>query len=377
MFSDILLKNNPELTDYALFLHKNGLIQPDTYVLDYDRILQNYQMILKKAQDYRITPLVMTKQFGRHPLLIQGLSELGAEFVTVDFREAQQIIRLGAVLGHIGHLVQIPLKMIPSILQYRPKLVTIYSLEQAHTINEYAKSQNFIQNIMLRVIKTAYPGQQTARYTQKELLAFAKQLQRFPYIHLIGMTSFPCFLLEQDKIIATDNAQELTEHYNFLNSQGYNLQIKNMPSHNNYSSIPLASQWGATQIEPGHALTGTCPYHKAFPNIQEEKIAIAYISEVSHQDKDISYIYGGGYYRRSQWEYVYTAQKNQYPILPLDPYAIDYTIGVQGKIPVGETIISSFRTQIFVTRSQIALIKGLSTHSPTLVEICNSQGRKV
>ncbi|MGL5955283.1 MAG: alanine racemase [Brevinema sp.] len=377
MFSDILLQNNPELMDYALFLHKNGQIQPDTYVLDYDRIIQNYQMILKKSQEYQITPFVMTKQFGRHPLVIQGLSELGAKFVAVDFRETQQIIRLGGILGHTGHLVQIPLKMIPEILQHRPELVTIYSLEQAHAINEYAKSHHFTQNIMLRVIKSTYMGQQTPHYTQQELLAFAEKLHQFSHIHLIGMTSFPCFLFEQDQVVATDNAQELTEHYNFLNSQGYNLRIKNMPSHNNYSSIALTSQWGANQIEPGHALTGTCPYHKAFPNAQEEKIALAYISEVSHQDKDISYIYGGGYYRRSHWEFVYTAQKNRYRILPLDPDAIDYTIGIQGKIPIGEPIISSFRTQIFVTRSHIALVKGLSNNTPILSGICDSQGREV
>lgn len=368
MFLDTLLQNNPELVEYTCHLHKKGLMEPDTYVLDVDRIISNYQLIADKAKAYNIETFVMTKQFGRHPLLIQELSKLGAKFVAVDFREAKVILKNKGKIAHIGHLVQIPINMIPSILQYRPYYVTVYSIEQAYHVNEYAKSQNFIQNVFIRVIKTACEGQKTQIYNQETLLNYAQRLQQLSHINLVGMTSFPCFLFIKDHIVATDNTHQLIESAEFLNSHGFNIKIKNMPSHNSCASIPLIAEYDGQQIEPGHALTGTCPYHKIRSNSPEEKIAILYLSEVSHRINDISYIYGGGYYRRSHWEYVYTPQGQKYPIIPPDPTSIDYTIGIKGKLPVGETILSSFRTQIFVTRSEVALVKGLSKNSPQLLK---------
>ena len=377
MFTELLLKNNKELVDYSIFAHKKGLIQPDTYVLDYDSIIQNYHLIKNKADLYNMDTFVMTKQIGRHPILIQELSKMGAEFVAVDSREAQKIIEYNGQLGHVGHLVQIPIAMIPEILSARPKFVTVYSVEQAYHINEYAKSQKYVQNILFRVVKTAYEGQQTRQYSQEELLDIAKKIQQYSNIKLVGLTSFPCFMFDENKrqVIATDNALELKEMFEYLNLENMNLTVKNMPSHNNLQAIPLVAEWGGTQIEPGHALTGTCPYHQMFPNANEEKIALAYVSEVSHHDNNISYIYGGGYYRRSHWKKVFVPSLNeQIDIIQPDPTSIDYTLGIKKNISVGETIIASFRTQIFVTRSQVALVKGLTTGNPHILGISDSHG---
>lgn len=379
MFTQLLVQKNPELVDYALFLHKQGQIQPDTYLLDSDRIIENYQLISQKAKILNIETFVMTKQFGRHPILIQELNKLGAEYVAVDFRETEKIIASKGLLAHVGHLVQIPHAMIPKILSVRPRFITIYSLEQAHLINQEAKKNDFVQNILLRVISTPYKGQETQPFSKESLLTFTQKLKDYSHLNFIGLTSFPCFLFDEKKscVQATDNANILLEQFEFLNQEGYNLTIKNMPSHNNYNTLPLISKLGGTQIEPGHALTGTCPYHNAYPKAQEEKIALAYLSEISHHSNENSYCYGGGYYRRSHWSNVsifHNQSKMDSTIISPSSDMIDYTIGIKGIHPIGASVLSSFRTQIFMTRSHVALIKGLSSGNPHLTGISDAQG---
>ena len=51
---------------------------------------------------------------------------------------------------------------------------------------------------------------------------------------------------------------------------------------------------GATQIEPGHGLTGTTPLH-VFEDLPETP-AVVYLSEVSHLIGDEAFCFGGGLY---------------------------------------------------------------------------------
>lgn len=41
MFLPLLEERNPELIEYAMDLHKQGKILPDTYVIDLDTIREN------------------------------------------------------------------------------------------------------------------------------------------------------------------------------------------------------------------------------------------------------------------------------------------------------------------------------------------------
>ena len=56
---------------------------------------------------------------------------------------------------------------------------------------------------------------------------------------------------------------------------------------------PLAEA-GATQVEPGHGLTGTTPLH-ALEDLPEIP-AVVYVSEVSHLHRGEAYCFGGGLY---------------------------------------------------------------------------------
>ena len=102
-----------------------------------------------------------------------------------------------------------------------------------------------------------------------------------------------------------------------------------------------------------------------------------YVTEVSHQDEDSYYVIGGGYYGRSNLTGCLVGN-NEADILKqtvaayeVSPEAIDY-YGRIGKpdgfsIDIGDTAIFAFRTQLFVTRAHIALVKGIQTGRPEII----------
>lgn len=56
--------------------------------------------------------------------------------------------------------------------------------------------------------------------------------------------------------------------------------------------------------------------------------------------------------------------------------SIDYYFELSNVAPIGDTVISSFRTQIFVTRSDVAVVSGISKGLPEIVGIYDSFGRE-
>ena len=151
-----------------------------------------------------------------------------------------------------------------------------------------------------------------------------------------------------------------------------------MPSATCSVTIPEIRKLGGHQGEPGHALTGTTPLHAVLdlPEIP----ALVYVSEISHNLDGHSYFYGGGYYRRGHFENVEVVNGDNVvfdTVLPLKDESIDYYIETKNEHPVGATVIGSFRTQIFVTRSDLAIVSGLQSGKPHLVGIYDSLGNKV
>ncbi|WP_435873794.1 hypothetical protein [Polycladomyces subterraneus] len=56
---------------------------------------------------------------------------------------------------------------------------------------------------------------------------------------------------------------------------------------------------------------------------------------------------------------------------------MDYYIGLDQNLTIGDTVIMAFRTQVFVTRSDVAVVKGLSSGKPELVGIYDSLGKEI
>ncbi|MBF1093800.1 MAG: hypothetical protein HXL45_03085 [Solobacterium sp.] len=133
-----------------------------------------------------------------------------------------------------------------------------------------------------------------------------------------------------------------------------------------------------TSAEPGHGLSGTTPYH--VDHDAEEIPSVLYLSEVSHVLDNHAYIYGGGYYRRGHIQNAlvgssYEGLVKDSVILP-DMDSIDYHFGLENPHYIGDSAVLCFRYQIFVTRSDVCLIKGIHSGKPEIVGIYDSLGGK-
>lgn len=385
MFLDITLRRNRKLVETAFELHQNGIIEPDTYILDVDSILYNAKCIKKEADKYGIKLYFMTKQFGRNPYIASEIMKLGYEgAVAVDWREAKTLAENGIKLGHVGHLVQIPTNNIENILLEGPEVITVYSVEKAKQISDVAIKMNITQNIMLRVIDKddiLYPAQYGGFYLN-ELIENAKKIVAMPNIEIYGITSFPCFLYNSDSnsIEKTNNMDTLLKAKVMLENE-LHLKLKeiNTPSATCTSTIKKIYSCGGTHGEPGHGLTGTTPLHAVKDEV--EIPSIVYVSEVSHNLDDSCYCYGGGYYRRSNTtsalvgKDILNAKKLEFETPTLE--SIDYYLGLRGNSKVGDTAIFASRSQIFVTRSHVAVVKGIQNGNLKVVGIYDSLGRQI
>lgn len=384
MFIDIVQKKNPDLIKVAIELHQNGEILPDTYVLDVDAILENGRALCKKAEENGIKLYAMTKQFGRVPYLAKKLVEIGfAGIVTVDFKEALVMMDNGVKLGNVGHLVQIPSSLVDKVVRNSPEIITVYSLEKIKEIDLAAKKYGKVQDIMLRVLERdskIYSGQSGGFYLD-QIEELTKEVLKLKNVRINGLTSFPCFLYNCDKNIieGTKNIESIKKAEKILKELGISVQQLNMPSATSLQNIESIKAYGGTHGEPGHALTGTTPFNSK--NLEGEIPGIIYVSEVSHNLDEKSYCYGGGHYRRSGISSVLIGKNvenlKRCSITPPTMESIDYYFELSENNSIGDTVIGAFRTQIFVTRSSVALVEGIKTGNPKVVGIYDSLGREM
>ncbi len=182
-------------------------------------------------------------------------------------------------------MVQIPKSQISRAFDLEPALWTVFSLEQASDIARIAAEHSEIVNISLRVWDedcTFYKGHEGG-FHSSEVLDVAKQLSNFKNLRLAGVTSFPALLFDKEskQLKVTKNAELIRKMAeNLEDVLGYKL-IRNMPGTTSVEGIEMLAKAGATQVEPGHGLTGTTPLSAVVETI--EKPAIAYVTEVMHQ----------------------------------------------------------------------------------------------
>lgn len=382
MFLQSTIKHNKKLIEAALDYHQQGIIPPNTYVIDLDTVKRNAKVLSEKAKKQDIELFFMTKQFGRNPLVAQAIVESGIEkAVAVDPWEAMTLSKNGIQIGHVGHLVQIPVHMIPTILNLNPDYVTVFSYENARNISRIAQQMGKKQKVFLRIANKddyIYNGQEGG-FTFEQLVKDIESMEKLEGIEIAGLTSFPCILVQDDVPTITPNVKSMQTAKLFLMNRGYEKLEMNMPSATSTATMKLLKENGATQGEPGHALIGTTPLH-ASQNL-EEKPAMVYVSEVSHLYNNHAYVFGGGFYPRSHMKeaLVGTNRQNLKRVPTIDnvPTNIDYygslaTDGVQ----VGDTVIYAFRTQVFVTNAHVAVLKNISAN-PELVGIYDSMGNLI
>lgn len=382
MFLNALEKQNSALIDAAVHFWRNGDIGPDCYVIDVDLVLENARLLQECAEKIGLSLYLMSKQFGRNPLLCKLLLEKGYQgIVAVDFKEARQLWQHGLPIAHIGHLVQTPANMIDEIISQRPEVITVYSIEKAREISIAALRQQHRQPLLLKVQDNGdviYPGQE-AGFLLAELPDVINKISRLAGVEIIGVTHFPCMLFNEQRqsTEATPNLATLAKAKNLLEQHGIEVRQMNAASATCIETLPKLAAAGVTHTEPGHALTGTQPANQYGGG--PEKIAMLYLSEISHSQDNTSFCYGGGYYRRGHLQnaLVLDGQWQRSRVLPIDSDSIDYTLPLTGLWPVSSPVIMCFRTQIFVTRSDVALISGIQMGNPQLLGVFDSLGNNL
>lgn len=383
MFLKKCMQENPELIDFAFKALKSAAILPDTYLLDLDQITENAQKILVTAKENGIKLYFMLKQIGRNPLVAHTLQTLGYDgCVAVDYREALLMIEQGIHLGNVGHLVQIPQAALAKIIAAKPDVITVYSLEKIKEIDAAAAELGLVQPLLIRITDAdaqLYSGQ-IAGFKSAELPQILALIKSLKHVRLGGLTCFPALLYndESGKIETTENIKGIKRALAYLPESLPSDFLINLPSVTCCAALPLIKALGGNNGEPGHSLTGTTPLHRA--SVQEEKPAYLYASEISHNYEDKAYCYGGGYYRRGHLEFALVEEKDGrklYKAQAPQVDSIDYHLEIEANCSVGAPVVFCFRTQIFTTRSQVAVISGLHHGQGQIVGLYNSLGQKM
>lgn len=382
MLLKALQKQNPALMEAALLLWQQGAIRPDSYVIDVDQVRKNAGLLLETAARHGMTLYLMSKQFGRNPMLCKLLLECGYQgIVAVDFKEARQLYQHNLPVAHVGHLVQIPSGMVEEVVSHRPEVITVYSIAKAREIAKAAVRQGTEQALLLKVWHPndlIYPGQE-AGFALDELPAVINEIKTLGGVRLVGVTHFPCMLFDSEKgeTLPSPNLKTLIEAKGILEREGIHVEQINGPSATCVESIPLLARYGVTHAEPGHSLTGTMPSNQQ--GEQPEHVAMLYLTEISHNHQGRSYCYGGGYYRRGHLSHALVHDQQWHLSKVLTPAAdsIDYTLSLTEPFAVGCPVVMCFRTQIFVTRSDVALVAGIHSGQPRLLGIYDSQGSTI
>ncbi len=391
MFLHSLLRTNPAFIDAAIELHQSGHIPANSYVLDIDTIAENATHIVSEAHRHGLSVFPMTKQFGRNPEALKVISDAGVDrFVAVDMACARAIKHGGYAVGHLGHLVQIPRHEITEALSLAPDYWTVFSREQADSISR-AMPDGKTQKVLLRVygrddmvVPTHAGG-----FALETLDSDIDHIARLPGIVLAGVTTYPSASFDRltRTVVATPNVGSMNKAAEMLRSRGIaDIQI-NMASELSTRTIALAAEGGATQIEPGHAFTGTSPY-QIFTDAPERQ-AMIYLSEVSHAAAGGSFFFGGGLYQcigaveHTQEALVGRSGANgprfERTALTTPPNGVidfygklDYPAGTD--VRSGDTVIVCTRPQAFFTRAFIVPVRGIISGSPEVLGVWDVNG---
>ena len=219
--------------------------------------------------------------------------------------------------------------------------------------------------------------------------AVADVLDRTPGGRFAGLTTFPALLFDEGSGEArpTPNLATLHAAASRLARQGRQDIVINAPGTTSAHVMAALADGGATQVEPGHGLTGTTPLHARTE--LPERPAMLYLTEVSHFHQGRAYCFGGGLYIDPVFApYPLKALVGPDPEAALaqevdaatpDPAMIDYYGQLLPEpdqhVAVGDTVIFGFRAQAFFTRAVVVPIAGVSQGQPEVKGVWTADGR--
>jgi predicted amino acid racemase len=392
MFLDVLRRRNPKLIEQAIALHQAGKLPANSYVIDLDAVEANAQTIKNVAARLGLKVFAMTKQMSRSPSFCKAVVRGGiAKAVAVDMEDARACHRAGLHLGHIGHLVQIPKAETAAAASLAPDYWTVFNVEKAAEAANAAKARGRVQDLLARIQTTGdtfYRGHEGG-FEAGEVTEVADRLDARAGGRFAGITTFPALLYDvAERIVArTPNLQTLAMAAEALAKAGRRGIEINAPGTSSSVVLQALADAGATQVEPGHGLTGTTPMH-AVRDLAELP-AVIYLSEVSHLHAGEAYCFGGGLYVDPVFpDYELKAIVAREPTVAAGalrtveipaPSAIDYYGMIDtatGPATVGDSVVFGFRPQAFVTRANVVGLSGVGG-TPVVETITDAYGNPV
>jgi predicted amino acid racemase len=387
VFLDVLIRRNPALIRAAVGLHQQGLLPANSYVLDLDAITENARMLATEGSRLGLRVYAMSKQIGRNPDALAAIRAGGIDAcVAVDMTDARAVAAAGSTVGHVGHLVQVPRGEATQAAGMRPEQWTVFSTDKAREAAAAAREQAWTARLLARVHAPEdrfYSGHEGG-FPVADLLAAVDALDALDGATCVGVTTFPALLFDAASrtVSPTPNLATVARAAEALRRErGGEVEV-NAPGTTSVRTLATLADAGATHVEPGHALTGTTPWH-AIEDLPERP-AMLYLSEISHQHGGRAYCFGGGLYVDPVFEpYPMTALVGADPEEALarrvpaevpPPSAIDYYGQLEADAATGDSVVFGFRAQAFVTRANVAAISGAATDRPTVAGVWPSAG---
>ncbi|MBC8989071.1 alanine racemase [Micromonospora chalcea] len=365
MFLDLLRRRNPGLLAAAAHLHDSGDLPANSYALDLDTVAANAAAIRREADRFGLSVYAMTKQVGRNPDFCRTVRDAGiTEAVGVDLQCALADRHGGLGIGHLGHLVQIP------------RHEAAAGREQALLARIAAPGDRF------------YRGHEGG-WAADEIVAVADRLDALPGARFAGVTSFPTQLFDPaaGRVVPTPNLGTLRRAAAALGAAGRSHVEINAPGTTSAAILATLAEAGVTQVEPGHGLTGTTPWHAVTDLVEEP--AVLYVSEVSHLWDGRAYVFGGGLYvdpvlglggtralivpRGGGLDDAYLVDVEMPAPEAIDYYAMADVSAAPGCAP-GDTVLFGFRPQAFVTRALTAGVTGIRSGAPAVAGVYAADG---
>lgn len=392
MFLDLLVRRNPAFLKAVVALHQQGKLPANSYVLDADAVRCNASRLAETGAKNGVRVFGMTKQIGRCPAAVRAMVRGGVRrFVAVDMEDARALYHNGFQIGHLGHLVQIPRFEADAAVAMRPDYLTVFSIEKAEEAAAAARARGVVQNVLIRIHAPGdrfYKGHEGG-FPAESAVGIAKRIAAIPGLAFAGITTFPALLFseEEKKVSGTHNLSTLEKTAAALRQAGFaDLEI-NAPGTTSSEVVATLASAGATQVEPGHALTGTTPLH-AVRDLPEDP-AIVYLSEVAHVYNGSPYCFGGGLYIDPVFpDYPVTALVGPEPEKALGnrihvefppATAIDYygILHPEGRPAAsGDSVVFGFRPQAFITRAYVSAVSGVEDGRPLVEGVWKADGSR-
>jgi predicted amino acid racemase len=391
MFLKKMIQRNPEFINTVFTLHQKGSLPANSYILDLDMMAKNAALMANEGDQLGLKVYPMTKQIGRNPPALDTLAKEGLDaYVAVDMQCALPIHAHGYKIGHLGHLVQIPAHETAAAAAMRPSYWTVFNKEKAQEAAAAADKIGYEQALLARIFTdgdTFYMGHEGG-FPAGDILKAAEFLDNLQGGYFAGITTFPALLFDPAKqdVQLTPNMATLEKAAARLSKAGRSEIEINAPGTTSTAVMRRLADAGATQVEPGHGLTGTTPLH-AVKDLPESP-AILYLSEVSHIYQGKPYCFGGGLYidpvfpdydvKALVGKESGTAKSLSVNIPPAN--AIDYygiiTDDESDQVEIGDTVVFGFRPQAFVTRAYVTPLSGISSGDPKVEGVFTIGGRE-